>query len=195
MTRRQWRIEQGFEAWYGLGLSMGKADGWNWFGHGGGFQGYISRTAVLPECDLAISILTNAIDGWAPFWVESCFNILRIFRTRGAPHRRLRDWNGRWWTMWSAIDLIPAGNKVLVANPHMSNPFMDATEIDVTGRDSGRIIWANGYATHGEGVRRTRDKRRRITEVWLGGTSFKRQGALATTLERKYGTRKRGMKK
>jgi CubicO group peptidase (beta-lactamase class C family) len=195
ITRRQWRIEQSFEAWYGLGLSMGRADGWSWFGHGGGFQGYISRTAVLPECDLAISILTNAIDGWAPFWVESCFNILRVFKTRGAPHRRLRDWNGRWWTMWSAVDLIPAGNKVLVANPHMSNPFMDASEIEVTGRDTGRIAWASGYATHGEGVRRTRDKRRRIADVWLGGTNFKRQGALATTLERKYSARKRGAKK
>ena len=60
MTRKQWRIEQSFEAYYGLGLSIGKTDGWDWFGHGGGFQGYISRTAVLPECELAISILTNA---------------------------------------------------------------------------------------------------------------------------------------
>jgi CubicO group peptidase (beta-lactamase class C family) len=195
MTRKQWRIEQSFEAWYGLGLSMGKTDGWHWFGHGGGFQGYISRTAVLPDCELAISILTNSIDGWAPLWVESCFNILRVFRTHGAPHRRLRDWRGRWWTMWSAIDLIPAGNKVLVANPHMRNPFMDPTEIEVTGRDTGRIAWANGYASHGEGVRRARDKRRRITDIWLAGTNLKREGALAATLERKYGSRRRASKR
>jgi CubicO group peptidase (beta-lactamase class C family) len=195
MTRKQWRIEQSFEAWYGLGLSIGKADGWSWFGHGGGFQGYISRTAVLPECELAISILTNAIDGWAPFWVESCFNILRVFKTRGAPHRRLRDWRGRWWTMWTAIDLVPAGNKVLVANPHMANPFMDAAQIEITGRDSGRIAWASGYASHGEAVRRVRDKRRKVTDIWLGGANFKRESALAATLERRYGTRKRGAKK
>src|SRR5262249_7279640 len=54
MTRKQWRVEQRFEAHYGLGLSMGKSDGWSWFGHGGGFQGYVSRTAVMPECELAI---------------------------------------------------------------------------------------------------------------------------------------------
>jgi hypothetical protein len=194
MTRKQWRIEQSFEMYYGLGLATGKSDGWSWFGHGGGFQGYISRTAVLPECDLAISVLTNAIDGWAPFWVDSCFNILRVFKTRGAPSRRLRDWRGRWWTMWTAIDLIPAGNKVLVANPHLGNPFLDTTEIEVTGRDSGRIAWANGYASHGEGVRRQRDKRRKVTDIWLAGTNFKKQRALTATLERKYGTRKRGKK-
>jgi CubicO group peptidase (beta-lactamase class C family) len=191
MTRRQWRIEQSFEAYYGLGLAMGKAEGWSWFGHGGGFQGYISRTAVLPECELAISILTNAIDGWAPFWIESCFNILRVFETRGAPNRRLRDWRGRWWTMWTAIDLIPAGNKVLVANPHINNPFMDSTEIEVTGRDTGRIAWANGFASHGEGVRRLRNKKRKVTDIWLAGTNIKSENAFAATLERKYGSRNR----
>jgi len=191
MTRKQWRIEQSFEAHYGLGLSIGKTDGWNWFGHGGGFQGYISRTAVLPECDLAITILTNCIDGWAPFWVEGCFNILRVFKARGAPSRRLRDWSGRWWTMWTAIDLVPAGNHVLVANPHMTKPFLDSTEIEVTGRDTGRISWANGYASHGEGVRRQRDRKRKVTDIWLAGTNFKKESALAATLERKYGARKR----
>src|SRR5262249_19787448 len=148
----------------------------------------------LPECELAISILTNAIDGWAPFWMESCFNILRIFRTRGAPHRRLRDWRGRWWTMWTAVDLIPAGNKVLVANPHRRSPFVDPTEIEITGGDTGRIAWANGYASHGEGVRRIRGKRG-VTDVWLGGTNLKRESMLAATLTRKYGKQKRSPKR
>jgi hypothetical protein len=39
-------------------------------------------------------------------------------------------------------------------------------------------------------VRRVRNKRRKVTDVWLGGTNFKREGAHAATLERKYGTRK-----
>lgn len=195
MTRKQWHIEQSFEAHYGLGLSIGKTDGWNWFGHGGGFQGYISRTAVIPECEVAITILTNAIDGWAPFWVDSCFNILRIFKSRGTSSRRLHDWRGRWWTMWTAIDLIPVGNRVLVANPHMNNPFMDAAEIEVTGRDTGRIAWASGYASHGEGVRRARGKRRKVTDIWLGGTNFKREKTLAATLTQKYRSRGRSGKK
>jgi CubicO group peptidase (beta-lactamase class C family) len=195
MTRKQWRIEQSFEAHYGFGLSIGKTDGWHWFGHGGGFQGYISRTAVLPECDLAITILTNSIDGWAPFWVDSCLNILRVFKTRGAPSRRLRDWRGRWWTMWTAIALVPVGNRVLVANPHMNNPFLDAAEIEITGRNTGRIDWATGYASHGEGVRRSRNNKRRITEIWLGGTNLKPERVLAATLERKYGAGKRNAKR
>jgi CubicO group peptidase (beta-lactamase class C family) len=42
MTRKHWRIPQSLEAHYGLGLAIGQTDGWDWFGHGGGFQGYLS---------------------------------------------------------------------------------------------------------------------------------------------------------
>src|SRR5262249_8991148 len=119
MTRRQWRIQQSAEMHYGLGVASGTSEGFDWFGHGGGFQGYISRTAVVPECDLSISILSNSIDGAAPFWLDGCLHILRTFKNRGAPDRRLRDWRGRWWTIWNAIDLVPVGNRVLVGNPQM----------------------------------------------------------------------------
>ncbi len=96
MTRHHWRIPQSFEGYYGLGINAGKTDGWDWFGHGGGFQGYISRTCSIPDCELAISILSNSIDGAAPLWMDGALQILRVFKTRGAPDRRVRDWTGRW---------------------------------------------------------------------------------------------------
>ena len=42
------------------------------------------------------------------------------------------------------------GGLVIAGNPHLINPFLDATEIEVTGRDTGRIASATGYASHGE---------------------------------------------
>src|SRR5581483_2400424 len=145
MTRQHWRIPQSFEAYYGLGVNIGQTDGWDWFGHGGGFQGYLSRTVVIPACEVSITLLSNSIDGGAPFWLDGCMQILRAFKTRGAPERRLRDWAGRWWTIWGAVDLLPMGNRVIVASPYFNNPFMDAAEIEVTGRDKGRIVSASGY--------------------------------------------------
>jgi D-alanyl-D-alanine carboxypeptidase len=69
MTRRQWQDpHSSFDSWYGLGLASGRTADCDWFGHGGGFQGFITRTSVLPERGLAISILTNASDGWAHLW-------------------------------------------------------------------------------------------------------------------------------
>ena len=59
---------------------------------------------------------------------------------------------------WGAVDLVPMGEKVLVATPGLVNPFTDASELAVTARDRGRIALANGFASHGEGVRRVRGK-------------------------------------
>ena len=192
MIRKQWRNPgASLETYYGLGIMSGALAGWDWFGHTGGFQGYISRTSVIPALDLSIAILTNSADGWAGFWVDGAMHILRAFADRGPAKRRVRDWSGRWWGLWGAVDLVPLGNQVIVANPHGGNPFMDATEIEVTGRDAGRISLAAGYGSHGQSVRRVRNKAGSITEVWLAGSNLKREKAVAAELERRYGPRRR----
>jgi CubicO group peptidase (beta-lactamase class C family) len=107
MTRKHWRNPHAsLEGYYGLGIMSGTLAGWDWFGHSGGFQGYISRTCAIPACDLTITVLTNSIDGWAYLWLDGAMHILRGFAARGAPSRRVRDWTGRWWSMWGAVDLI-----------------------------------------------------------------------------------------
>src|SRR6202035_1313413 len=100
-------------------------------------------------------------------------HILRAFVGRGAAKRRVRDWTGRWWGSWGALDLVPIGNLVMVANPHWFNPFMEATEIEVTGRDTGRISLATGYGSHGQAVRRTRNKAGVVSDIWLAGSNMK----------------------
>ena len=186
MTRNHWRVPQSFEGYYGLGVNAGKSDGWDWFGHGGGFQGYISRTCAIPACEVAITMLSNSIDGAAPIWMDGAMQILRAFESRGTPDRRSRDWTGRWWTIWGAVDLVPMGNRVVVANPHFNNPFMDAAEIEVTGHDTGKIVSAAGYSSHGEPVRRARDKRGRITGVWLAGAHVRPERVVVKEIGRKY---------
>jgi len=186
MIRRQWRVPQDVEeAYYGLALMSGATAGFDWFGHGGGFQGYISRTSVIPSREIAITVLTNAIDGWAPAWVNGVKFILQAFANHGAPSRKTRDWTGRWWTLWGAVDLVPFGAQVMVANPVLINPFLDAARIEVTGRDTGRIVHATGYASHGEPVRRVRGKSG-VSEIWLGGGRIRPERVVKAEMERKY---------
>jgi CubicO group peptidase (beta-lactamase class C family) len=185
MIRRRWRDpHSSIKRYYGLGLMSGRLAGWRWFGHSGGLQGYITRTCVVPEQELAISVLTNTVDGFAHPWLEGTVQILRTFADRGAPSRRLAPWTGRWWTLWNPIDLVPAGARVLVARPDFLNPFLDASEIEVHGRDRGRIALAGGYASHGEPARLFRNRRGAITEVRLGGTHFRRERSVARELSR-----------
>jgi CubicO group peptidase (beta-lactamase class C family) len=186
MVRRQWREpHSSFERYYGLGTMSGSADGWDWFGHSGGLQGYISRTSVLPAQELTISVLTNAIDGWAHAWLEGAIHILQAFAKHGPPTRKVKDWTGRWWSLWNAADLVPMGDKVLVATPATWTPLLNATEIEVTGPSEGRIALTGGYGSQGEPVRCVRN-RSGIAEVHFAGTRVVPEEKLAAEMTARY---------
>ena len=196
MVRRQWRNPNAaFEGYYGLGISSGTAAGWDWFGHGGALHGYISRTIVIPDQELTLSVLTNATDGLAGFWGDGMIHVLHAFANRGAASRRVRDWGGRWWTTWGAVDFLPMGNIVMVANPHTFNPLLEASEIEITGRDKGRIVLAAGYQSYGEPVRRLRSKSGATTEIWLSSIRLRPESKVATEMKRRFGAVNRAAKR
>jgi CubicO group peptidase (beta-lactamase class C family) len=188
MVRRQWRDPHAqLERYYGLGVMSGQVGGLDWAGHAGGFPGYITRTSLLPGRELTVSVLTNAIDGLAHFWHDGVLQILARFAQHGAPAPRVRDWAGRWWSLWGAFDLVPMGDKVLVGNPALFNPLLDASELKITGRDRGTIALAAGYANHGEPVRRERDARGRVSALWLSGSKLLHEAPVAAEMRRRYG--------
>jgi D-alanyl-D-alanine carboxypeptidase len=192
MTRRHWREpHSSLGRWYGLGTISGDLGDWAWFGHTGDFPGYITRTAVVVEHDLAVSVLTNAIDGLAPPWLEGTLHILRCFVEHGAPAEELADWRGRWWTQWRARDLVAAGNTVFVAVPALQNPLLNASELTVTGRDKGRIATASGFAYHGEPASLERDKKGAVEAVWLAGLKLIPEATLTAEMTERYGGKAR----
>jgi CubicO group peptidase (beta-lactamase class C family) len=188
MVRSQWRYpHSSIERYYGLGISTGKTDEWEWFGHGGAFQGFATRTAVLPGRSLAVSLATNGMDGLADRWLDGVIHILATFAQHGAPRNEVRGWTGRWWSLWGAFDLVPMGEKVIVAAPFLAKAFTDASEISVTDEDSGRFSLASGLARHGESVRRVRGPNGRVAEVHMGGTRLLPEDKAAAELETRYG--------
>jgi CubicO group peptidase (beta-lactamase class C family) len=187
MVRRQWRNpHSSLERHYGLGIMSGKTAEWEWFGHSGAFQGFATRTMAMPEPALAVSVVTNAVDGAADRWMEGMIHILTTFAKKGVPAKDVRDWTGRWWTLWGAVDLVPMGEKVTVAVPSRPNPFTDAGEISIADGDLGRFSLANGFARHGEDVRRIRGRNGKVDQVWLGGTCFLPEAEFAAELEQRY---------
>ena len=141
MIRPQWKSEHSsLERHYGLGVMSGKSGDWKWFGHSGGFQGFITRTSHFPKHDLTVSVLTNSLDGYAGAWHDGIAAILRACAKYGGPRGRAREWTGRWWSLWGVTDLLPVDkDKVILASPTQFNPVADATEVEVTGRDRGRV--------------------------------------------------------
>jgi CubicO group peptidase (beta-lactamase class C family) len=192
MTRPQWRDAYNpVERAYGLGTihgAHGEPHGdWAWWGHSGGFQGYITQTAHVPAHDLTLSMLTNAVDGWSHLWLDGALSILKRFASEGAPAASVADWSGRWWSGWGAIDLVPMGRKILAASPALAQPFQKVPELTPTGPDTARITLAGGFASHGEPVSRRRDKRGRVTSVQLASGTFLSEAAAAKDLAVRYG--------
>ena len=187
MIRRQWTdVDASAQGGYGLGIMLGKAGDWEWFGHAGGFQSCISRTVTLPGRDLAISILTNAVDGPAWAWSDALVHILQTFEQRGPASAKTGDWKGRWWSLWRTLDFVPMRDHVLVADPSMAVPFTDAAEIAVEGRGQGTIRHATGLASYGEGARLVGGTNDKVKELWFGGTKFLPEKKFAAELKRKY---------
>jgi len=186
MSRRHWKVPHSqIERWYGLGTISGTLAGWDHFGHSGGFPGFITRTATIPAHDLTISVLTNAADGWSHQWLDGSMHILRRFHEHGAPARRVADWTGRWWSLWGCFDFVPMGEKVMAATPALLDPFMDASEIAVSGRDEGRVAEAGGFASYGEEVRRIR-KRGKVAEIYATGSILKPEAEAAKEAAKRY---------
>jgi len=187
MVRQQWRNpHSSIERYYGLGIMRGTMAEWKWFGHGGAFQGFASRTVALPEPALAVSVVTNAIDGAADRWIEGIIHILTSFAKHGAPAKEVRDWTGRWWTLWGAVDLVPMGAKVMIAVPSLPKPLTDASEISISSEDHGRVTLANGFARHGEEVRRIRGSNGEVAELWIGDARYLSEAAFVVELEEHY---------
>ena len=187
MVRRHWHdAESSVESYYGLGIMIGKTGDWEWFGHSGGFQGCVSRTVVVPGKDLAVSVLTNAVDGPASTWSDGILHILRAFKTGGAPSDETLYWGGRWWSLWGVIDLVPMAKHVAIAGPSAVNPFSGASEITVAGKDVGWITKSGGYGSHGEGVRLVRGRTGKIREVWIAGTQLLPEARMKAELKEKY---------
>ena len=188
MIRRQWRdAYSSVERHYGLGIMCSKTGDLEWFGHGGAFQGFISRTVVVPQHGLAVSIVTNTVERLAEQWSDGALHIISAFARRGAPEKRLRNWSGRWWNVWNALDLVPVGDRVLILTPALPNPLTDASEVEVTGADAGQIALAPGLGNHGEPVRRSRGADGAVDEVWLGGTRLLPETQMAAELKARYG--------
>ncbi len=187
MSRPQWKdLWAPLAQTYGLGTISGSFDGWDAFGHSGGFQGYVTRTAVIPTHDLAVSCLTNAVDGMSHVWLDGALAILKRFSEDGAPKPELADWAGRWWSVWGPGDLLPIGDKVIMASPGLANPVLRAGELTVTGPDQATISQAGAFASFGEPARLVRGADGAVAEVHIAGGRSVSEAALAAELVARY---------
>lgn len=187
MLRRQATVpHSSLPAGYGLGVMHGSFQGWDWIGHTGGLQGFVSRSVAVPEQALSISLLCNSNDGFSWPWMDGILQILQAFCRHGAPSAATKAWSGRFWNLYGATDLVPMADRVFAIPPAMATPFTDATELTLQGKDRAWMSQANGYASYGEEARLVRNAGRDIKELWLGGSRSVPQAAAKREMLRRY---------
>lgn len=159
MQRTEWRVDGpgGVAeplAEYALGLQVSRVGSRRLLGHGGGWPGHITRTLLDAESGVAVSVLTNAIDGPAEALANALFRFADLAADRDAP-RSSGDpsrFTGRFANVWGVHDVADLGGRLLWLDPASDDPWTAPMDLVVEGEDRLRFCGGNGYGSHGESL-------------------------------------------
>ncbi|MGH2549405.1 MAG: serine hydrolase domain-containing protein [Thermomicrobiales bacterium] len=192
MQRPVWtgQIPEAPQDGYGYGTDVHHYAGHRMVGHSGGYPGHITRTMWDPNEGLAISVLTNAVDGPAEELAAGTLKILEKARevapkmslssgltnssAIAPPAKPIEDidlntFTGRFAALWGVTDVFILGGKLLASSPVGPSPLMMPYELAVV--DANTLLTTSGmsYASVGEHFRYERDADGEIISVFTGG--------------------------
>ena len=174
---------------YGYGTIVRDYAGRRMVGHSGGYPGHITRTMWDPHEGLAISVLTNAVDGPAEELAAGILKILDKARAVApklplssglvnsaaiappaapATDITLDSFTGRFAALWGVTDVFVLGGKLLASSPDPP-PVDEPYELAVIDANTLRIMSGSPYASVGERFRYERDAHGKIISLFTGG--------------------------
>lgn len=139
---------------YGLGMSISKVGDRDVFGHGGGYPGHITRSLFDPERHLAVSVLTNAIDGPAGQLAEGLLKLIDLAQSKERGDTTgLGRFTGRYANLWGVVDIVLLGGRLYGTDPAAPDPADEPQPLEADG-DTLRVT--GGYdGSYGESYRFT----------------------------------------
>jgi len=171
MQRTEWKVEGG-ETEYGLGFAIQKVGDRRLLGHGGGYPGHITRSVFDPVDRLAVSALTNAIDGPAQMYATAAVHLIDLAAsgTGAAPSDGidLGTFIGRFAEVWGVYDIALLGGRLYQLDPNAPDPAVEPTGLDVVDANTLRYSKAPGYASPGELIHFQREDDGSIRSVRAG---------------------------
>ncbi|AEG45276.1 serine hydrolase [Isoptericola variabilis] len=161
---------------YGLGFETRRIEGRRVVGHSGGFPGQITRTWVDPDDGLAVSVLTNAVDGPADPLATGVFALAaKALASRESAdgdgdgdELDLDSWTGRFANLWGYRDVVRLGGRLWLLDPREPDPLTGAEPLDVDG-DVLRPEPHAGFGPVGEPVHVLRDDDGTPAAIVVGG--------------------------
>lgn len=177
MQHEAWKVEGPETRHYALGFNVTDVSGRRMIGHGGGFPGFITYTCIDPVDQLVVSVLTNAIDGPAQSLATGIVKLINRANdaepiARETDAAALDRFTGRFFSLWSVVDIMRFGDQLCAVDPEMLDPTIDVTELDVVDERTLRIAKASGYSSPGERVAFEFDSHGRPSMVQFAGGRF-----------------------
>jgi D-alanyl-D-alanine carboxypeptidase len=176
---------------YGYGTTVQYYVGHRMVGHSGGYPGHITRTMWDPEEGLAISVLTNAVDGPAEELAAGILKILDKAR-EGSPKLPLgsglvnsaaiappsapeteidpASFTGRFAALGGGMDVFVLGGKLFASSPALPSPVVQPYQLEVIDENTLRIMSGSPYGSVGELFRYERDAAGKVVSLFMGGT-------------------------
>ena len=160
---------------YGLGTMIAEVGGRRLIGHGGGWPGHITRTMIDPDARLAVSVLTNAIDGPATALATLVVQLVDLAAQTAPDERQPADpasFRGRFANLWGVFDLVDLGGRLYRIDPGGPDPAGDAQHLSIVDHRTVRITKSSAFASPGELLQVERDATGAIVAIRAGMTSY-----------------------
>ncbi|NIJ06127.1 serine hydrolase domain-containing protein [Frigoribacterium faeni] len=170
-------------AHYGLGFVVDRVGGHRVVGHSGGYPGHITRSLFDPALGLAVSVMTNAVDGPATALSSGVLRLLDLalepapagLATRASsagldPAR----FTGRFAGEFGIVDVALLGENLVALHPAGPDPVAGADRLRVVGPTELLVARGNGFGAVGETMRYEFDPEGRATLLrGAGGMSMR----------------------
>ena len=164
---------------YGLGFMIWKNEKMQLVGHGGGFQGYITRIAMDVEEKIGVVALTNAIDGPALTIANGVFQIIKYFKDNQDSFKTEKKgldfskYEGLFAGRWGHVLIVEVDGHLFGFAPSEDKPMEYTYKLEHLGKDEFKIIEADEFDYIGEKIKFTFDKDRRLVGLILGPNPMK----------------------
>ena len=154
MQHIAWSVP-GAEGHYGLGLSVTKVGERELVGHGGGYPGHITSSVVDPRAGLAVSVLTNCIDGPAEVLAHAGVKLIDLAGAKPRPEPGIDParFAGRFASLWGVVDIAVLGGRLYEIAPAAADPTAVVGELEIVDEQTLKVIAGPGYASFGERYR------------------------------------------
>jgi len=139
---------------YGLGFFLTKYGDRYTFGHSGGFPGCITRSMADGEDGIAVSVLTNAIDGPAEQILSGIYRILNYFAKHlsSPPKSDLIQFEGSYASLWGVIDILAEGDGLISVPAGVWEPFTTTDRLTRVDGEMFSITKTGSGGSEGEHV-------------------------------------------